>query len=146
MRRRSSKKVIKLLGILVIFTISCSTSMVGKQMPPANYPKISPNLQHIDLKLIKIELRTEIDKQMNAVNAKGVITVVIDELPPGVSDFNHVNLKALLMDKNYTVIREVTFNTPPGINSFAPIPFEVTFPYDPAYRYVAFTGKVHYWQ
>jgi hypothetical protein len=54
-------KINKLLGILLIVTIGCSTSMVGKQMPPANYIKVSPKLQHIDLKLIKIDLRTEID-------------------------------------------------------------------------------------
>ena len=143
--RRSSMKINKSFGILFIFIISCSTSMVGKQMPPANYPKMSPNLQHINLRLIEIELRTEINKQMNAVNAKGMITVVEDELPPGVSDFNRINMKALLMDKNYTVIREVKFNTPPGVQGFAPIPFEVTFPYDPAYRYVHFTGVVRYW-
>jgi hypothetical protein len=138
-------KINKLLGILLIFTISCSTSMVGKQMPPANYPKVSPNLQHINLKLIEIELKTEIDRQVNTVTAKGMITVVEDELPPGTSDFNRINMKALLMDENYTVIREVSFNTPPGVHSFAPIPFEVTFPYDPAYRYVHFTGMVRFW-
>jgi hypothetical protein len=139
-------KINKLLGILLIVLIGCSTSMVGKQMPPANYIKVSPKLQHMNLKLIEIELRTEIDKQVNNATAKGVITFQDDEIPPGVSDFNRINLKVLLMDKNYTVIREVTFATPKGINHFVPIPFEVTFPYDSAYRYVHFAGKVYYWK
>ena len=138
-------KIKILLGVFLIITIGCSTSMVGKQMPPANYIKVGPKLQHIDLKLIEIELRTEIDKLVNIATAKGVITIDEDEMPTGATDFNNINIKALLMDKNYTVIREVTFVSPKGIHSFAPIPFEVTFPYDPAYRYVYFTGKVYFW-
>ena len=138
--------IAKLLGILLVGIIGCSSSMVGKQMPPANYTKMSPDLQYIDLKLIEIQISTETDMKANTVTAKGVIAVVKDELPPGAYNFSRVNVKAFLMDNSYTVIREVSFSSPAGANKFAPIPYEVTFPYDPAYRYLYITGKVHYWK
>jgi hypothetical protein len=135
----------KLLGILLIVAIGCSTSMVGKQMPPKNYAKVSPKLQHIYGKLLAIEFRTDTDNQLNTSMAKGTITINYDALPPGTSDLGRINMKILLMDINYTVIREVVFVTPVGPQSFAPIPFEVAFPYDPAFRYIYFTFKISVW-
>jgi hypothetical protein len=136
-------KIIKLFAILFIFTIGCSTSMVGKQMPPAKYAEVSPNSQSIWGEFVIIEIRTEFDKQEKTATAKGVVTLL--KTPLGATDFNQIKMKMLLMDKNYTVIREVKWATPSGLHSFAPIPFDKTFPLDPAYRYMHFTGKVSYW-
>lgn len=112
-------KSIKLFVILLIFTIGCSTSMVGKQMPQAKYAELSPNLQRIGGEFVQIEIRTELDKQENTATAKGIITV---RIPTGATDFNQIKMKMPLMDKNYTVIREVKWTTPRGVHSFAPIP------------------------
>ena len=140
-----SMKINKFFSILLITFISCSASMVGKQMPPAKYAEVKPNLQYIDLRLIEIELTTETDLRANTMTAKGKIAVVQDELPPGLSDFKSVNIKAFLMDENYTIVREISFNAPAGANRYAPIPYKVTFPYDPAYRYMYIKGGIHYW-
>ena len=89
---------VKLIGIILMFVVGCSTSHVGKQLPAGNYPEVKAEMQTLDMKLIVIDISTEVDETVNTAKAKGVITIRDDNLA-GVSDFNRLRMKILLLDQ-----------------------------------------------
>jgi hypothetical protein len=120
---------------------------VGQQiLPDQCIPITDEKAKSISLKHITIKYDATIDQSVNTVSAKGQILFNENEFR-GASDFSSIFITAYLIDIDYVVLRELKFQHVEGLGgSFAPIPFEVTFPYEQNYRCIAFSYRIQYYQ
>ena len=135
----------KLVILIIILAIGCS-STVGQKLPPGNYVSATDGKpKRVVLKHIILDYKTSLDKQQNTVNADGKISFIPEKFENSAS-LDRIHVKAHLLDQDYTIIREVSFNAVKPLSDLSPVPFKITFPFDEKYRYVAFSYRINYFR
>ena len=137
------KKITVIVIISLCYLAGCSTTHIGKQFPPSRYPTIDWSPKYIKLKHISLEYEPKLDQEKNAIVIEGTVSFNKDMFWAG-AELLEITINTVFLDENYVGIEEIPFTKFPETGFFDPVPFIVSSPYNPKYKYILFCYQLWY--
>jgi hypothetical protein len=131
--------------LIASIMVSCASSgSVGTKMPPANYPRLTMQTfgKEAVIPMKHLILYVTPTLENDVIHATGRIQFHRDKLPRS-SELKNLNITALLMDKDYTVVEKVKFRTSGQIGMYD-VPFKTEVPFSEKYAFIAFSYRFRY--